>query len=186
MSLILVKVNWWIWGAVFLSSCVDEFLYIPLWIDDRNRWLLLTIAVKTLVLREGRLDPFLIVTEWMFVWTSQGALVVWSLSANTGDMGPSPGSGRSPGGGHSYPLQYSCLENPMDRGVWWAIVHEVKKSRTRLKWLSTHTEMFMSSQNSHVEPPVWQHVEAGSLGENCVWVEPLWWHCYCSCFVTEL
>lgn len=53
----------WGWGAVFLSSYVDEFLYVPLWIDDRNSWLLLTIAVKTLVLREGRLDPFLTVTE---------------------------------------------------------------------------------------------------------------------------
>ena len=41
-----------------------------------------------------------------------------------------PGSGRSPGGGHGNPLQYSCLENPMDRGAWQARVHEVTKSRT--------------------------------------------------------
>ena len=45
--------------------------------------------------------------------------------------------GRSPGEGHGNPLQYSCLENPMDRGAWWATVHGVTKSRTRLKWLST-------------------------------------------------
>ena len=45
---------------------------------------------------------------------------------------------RSPGGGHSNPLQYSCLENPMDRGAWWATVHRVAKSQTRLKGLSTH------------------------------------------------
>ena len=41
--------------------------------------------------------------------------------------------GRSPGGWHGNPLQYSCLENPMDRGAWWAAVHGVTKSRTRLK-----------------------------------------------------
>ena len=45
----------------------------------------------------------------------------------TGDVGSIPGSGRSLGGGHGNPLQYSCLENPMDRGAWWAIVHKVTK-----------------------------------------------------------
>ena len=55
---------------------------------------------------------------------------------DAGDTGSIPGSGRSPGGGHGNPLQYSCLENPMDRETWWAIVHEVAKSWTRLKWLS--------------------------------------------------
>ena len=47
---------------------------------------------------------------------------------------------RSPGGGNGNPLQYSSLENPMDGGAWWATVHGVAKSRTRLKQLSTHTE----------------------------------------------
>ena len=46
-------------------------------------------------------------------------------------------SGRSTGGGHDSPLQYSCLENPMDRGAWWATVHRVTKSWTGLKQLST-------------------------------------------------
>ena len=50
-----------------------------------------------------------------------------------GDRGSIPGSRRSPGGGHGNPLQYSCLESPMDRGAWWAMVHRVTKSRTRLK-----------------------------------------------------
>ena len=45
------------------------------------------------------------------------------------DMSLIPGLGRSPGGGHSNPLQYSCLKNPMGRGVWWATVHRVVKSR---------------------------------------------------------
>ena len=56
---------------------------------------------------------------------------------NTGDLGLIPGSERSPGGGNVYALQYSCLENPTDRGVWWATVHKVAKSWTGLKRLST-------------------------------------------------
>ena len=54
------------------------------------------------------------------------------------DAGSIPGSGRSLGGGHGNPLQYSCLENPMDSGAWWATVHRVAKSQTQLKRLSTH------------------------------------------------
>ena len=57
---------------------------------------------------------------------------------NVRDMDLIPGSGRSPGGGHGNPLQYSCLEDPMDRGAWRATVHGVAKSQTRLKRLSTH------------------------------------------------
>ena len=53
------------------------------------------------------------------------------------DMGSIPGSGRSPGGGHGNPFQYSCLENAMDRGTWWATVHRIAKSQTQLKQLST-------------------------------------------------
>jgi len=64
---------------------------------------------------------------------SQVGLVVKKLPANAGDLrnrGSILGSGRSPGGGHGNPLQYSCLENPMDRGAWWATVHRVAKSWT--------------------------------------------------------
>ena len=53
-------------------------------------------------------------------------------ACNVGDLGSIPGSGRSPGEGNGNPLQYSCLENPMDRGAWWATIHGVAKSRTRL------------------------------------------------------
>ena len=49
-----------------------------------------------------------------------------------GDLGSIPGSGRSPGGGNGNPLQYSCLENPVDRGAWRASAHRVAQSRTRL------------------------------------------------------
>ena len=63
---------------------------------------------------------------------SQVAVVVKNPSANAGvirDAGSIPGSGRSPGGGHGNPLQYSCLENLMDRGAWWVAVHRVAKSQ---------------------------------------------------------
>ena len=66
-------------------------------------------------------------------WVSQVALRVKTPSAHAGDtkdMGLIPGSGRSPGGGHNNPLQYLCLENPMDRGVWRTTVHRVTKSWT--------------------------------------------------------
>ena len=53
-------------------------------------------------------------------------------ACNSGDLGSIPGSGKSPGEGNGNPLQYSCLENPMDGGAWWATVHGVAKSRTRL------------------------------------------------------
>ena len=53
---------------------------------------------------------------------------VRNLSANAGDSGSIPGLGRSLGEGNGNPLQYSCLENPMDRGAWWATVHGVKNS----------------------------------------------------------
>ena len=53
-------------------------------------------------------------------------------ACNTGDLGLIPGSGRSPGEENGYPFQYSCLENFMDKGAWWATVHGVSKSQTRL------------------------------------------------------
>ena len=53
-------------------------------------------------------------------------------ACNEGDPGSIPGLGRSPREGNGNPLHYSCLENPMDRGAWWATVHRVTKSRTRL------------------------------------------------------
>ena len=55
-----------------------------------------------------------------------------SLPAHAGDPGSIPGPGRSPGEGHGNPLQYSCLENPMDGGAWWATARGVTKTQTRL------------------------------------------------------
>ena len=62
--------------------------------------------------------------------------------ANAGDvrdMGLIPGSGRFPGGRHGNSFQHSCLENPIDRGAWWATIHRVARSQTPPKRLSTHT-----------------------------------------------
>ena len=66
---------------------------------------------------------------------SPGDIVVKNLPANAGntrEAGLIPGSGRFPGGGHGNPLQYSCLENPMDRRAWRATVHGVAKNWTRM------------------------------------------------------
>ena len=73
----------------------------------------------------------------MMLWASQVVLVVKNLPANAGDVRDSvsvPGLRRSPGEGHGNPLQYSCLENPKDRGAWWA-AYGVAQGWTRLKRL---------------------------------------------------
>ena len=59
-----------------------------------------------------------------------GGSAVKNSPVNARDVGSAPGSGRSSGEGNGYPLQDSCLGNPMDRGAWWATVHEVSKSQT--------------------------------------------------------
>ena len=69
-------------------------------------------------------------------WCFPGGTSGKEPPANSGDVrdtGSVPGSGRCPGEGNGYSLQYSCLENPMDRGAWWATVHGVTKSQTQLK-----------------------------------------------------
>ena len=62
-----------------------------------------------------------------------GGSEVKASACNEGDLGLIAGAGRSPGEGDGNPLQYSCLENPMDGGAWWATVYGVAKSRTRLR-----------------------------------------------------
>ena len=66
-------------------------------------------------------------------WGFPGGSMLNNLPENAGDAGWIPGSGRYPGGGNGYPLQYSCLENLTDRGAWWATVHDVAMSLTRLR-----------------------------------------------------
>ena len=84
------------------------------------------------------------------------------LACNAGDAGLIPESGWSPGGGHGNPLQYSCLENPVDRGAWWATVHSVTKSQTRLKRLSTHTKENGATEDAMVG---WHHQLNGHESE---------------------
>ena len=79
---------------------------------------------------------------WQTHGASQVVVMVKNLTANAGDIrdaGSIPALGRPPGGGHGNPFNYSWLENSMDRGAWWAIVHKVAKSQTKLKPLSMHT-----------------------------------------------
>ena len=70
-----------------------------------------------------------------------------AFACNSGDLGSIPGLGRSPGEGNGNPLQYPCLENPIDREAWEAIVHRVAKSQT---WLSDFTFFFFL--NTYVSP----------------------------------
>ena len=79
---------------------------------------------------------------------------------NAGDPGLIHGSGRSPGGRNGDPLQYSCLENPMDRGAWQAAVHGVARSQTQLKQLNTNVLSIVRCQNV-------SQVLSMDLGENC-------------------
>ena len=84
---------------------------------------------------------FLLKNLNQIIWASQVVLVVRNPPANARDIRDTHlmhELGRCPGPVHGNPLQYSCLENPLDRGAWQAIVHRVAKRQTRLKWLITH------------------------------------------------
>ena len=75
---------------------------------------------------------------YIYIYSFPGGSEDKASACNTGDPGLIPGSGRSPGEGNGNPFQYSCLENPMDRGAWQATVHRVAKSWTQLSDF-THT-----------------------------------------------
>ena len=77
-------------------------------------------------------------------------LVLKNPPANAGDIrdvGAITGLGRSPGGGHGHPIQYSCLENPMDRGAWWATAYRVAESQSSS--LVNFKEAFLSLRHLH-------------------------------------
>ena len=73
-------------------------------------------------------------------------------ACNVGDLGLIPGSRRSPGEGNGNPLQYSCLENPMDGGAWWATVHRVAKSQTLLSDFTFMSCIIFSSRLKEKKP----------------------------------
>ena len=66
-----------------------------------------------------------------YAWGFPGGSEGKESACNAGDLGSISGSGSSPGEGNGYPLQYSCLGNPTDRGAWWATVHSITKTQTR-------------------------------------------------------
>ena len=84
------------------------------------------------------------------------------------DLGSISGSGRSPGGGNGTPLQYSCLENPMDRGAWWATVHTVAQSWTRLSSQAYHSRLEAFTFTGRRNVTIWvshkkNHTEKNAL-----------------------
>ena len=82
--------------------------------------------------------------SYMHEYMCIGGSEVKASACNVGDLGLIPGLGRSPGEGNGNPLQYSCLENPIDRGAWWATVHGVVKSRTQLSdFTLLHMHMYV-------------------------------------------
>ena len=93
---------------------------------------------------------------------------------SAGDLGSIPGLGRSPGEGNGNPLQYSCLENPMDRGAWWATAHGVAKSQTRLSdFISLHftfSSCFLEKEYTWC----WERLRVGREGNNRGW--DVGWH----------
>ena len=116
-------------------------------------------------------------------WASQMVLVIKNLPATSEDVrdiGSIPGSGRFPGGKHLNPLQYSYLENPMDRGAWGDTVHGVAKSWTQLKRLGTHTQLTLvkwhpeRTQTSREHTDTVCHVYlcpfSAELGPACHWL----------------
>ena len=120
-------------------------------------------------------------------WASQVVLVKEPACQCIRDLGSIPESGRSPGGVHGNPLQYSCQENPMDRGAWQATVHRVAKSQTWLKQLSTHAcdKCWSGAQLGTMGPcsagllilrttEIWGYIILG--GEGLLWIEGYWLH----------
>ena len=93
--------------------------------------LYLPTSVKFKVVSSGSF-PLFLGKEYLVLRGFPGGSVVKNSPTNEGDADLIPGSGRSPGGGNSNPLQYSCWNNPMDRGAWRATVHGITKSQTQL------------------------------------------------------
>ena len=84
----------------------------------------------------------------MYLGASSGGSECKASACKEGDLGSIPGSGRSPREGNGNPLQYSCLENPMEGGAWWATVHGVSKSQTQLSQTSTmlkYSKIFLTA-----------------------------------------
>ena len=120
----------------FRTQCCNSILKSNLGFNVCTFWIYIFIK------QGGRLRNIFIkkyAFQWLLRWL-RGKESACNAGV-AGDAGLIPGLGRSSGGGHGNALQYSCLKNPKDRRAWWATVHRVSKSWTRLKWLSTHAHM---------------------------------------------
>ena len=95
-----------------------------------------------------------------------GGSEVKASACNVGDLGSIPGSGRSSGDGNGNPLQYSCPESPMDGGAWWAAVHGVARSRTRLSnfTLTFHFHALEEEMATHSSVLAWRIPGTGEPG----------------------
>ena len=101
---------------------------------------------------------------YMYIYAGfPGGSVVKNPPANAADMGSIPGSGRSPGEGNGNPLQYSCLENPMDREPWKAAVRGVAKSETQLGDRTTTT----TCTHTHTHTPLLGSYLSSSIHRVC-------------------
>ena len=112
----------------------------------------------------GLMFRSLIHFEFIFVFPD-GSEVTMS-ACNVGDLGSIPGSGRSPGEGNGNPLQYSCLENPMDGGAWWATVYAVAKRRTQLSnfTFTFHFHALEKEMATHSSVLAWRVPGTGEPG----------------------
>ena len=169
-------------GVTRRQQICDGLQTWTVWGRSYKKWM---VASGWLGGREGReVYPYLYtlciywicswVTDITIIWPVKGAfqvaLVVKNPPANAGelrDMGSTPESWRSPEGGQGNPLQCSCLENPMDRGAWWATVHGVAKSQTQLKQLSTtaqaRRESYGEGNGSPLQRSCLENPREGSL-----------------------
>ena len=139
--------GWCLCGHTYAHPCINTYLCTHThWFFMESFFLKLTLFLNwNCVVVADPSDFYLTIhctkiTHYGLLSTSeetyQGSFPAGShgkeFACNAGDLGLIPGSGRCPGGGHGNPLQYFCLQNPMDRGAWWATVHGVTNSWTQL------------------------------------------------------
>ena len=118
---------------IFLHCLVNYSLLLYQFLSWQLSYLMLIgSSLQFLVHCYSDLTIIMFINSFSILGTSLVAQTVKASAYNAGDPGSIPGWGRSPGEGNGNPLQYSCLENPMDGGAWEATVHGVTKSRTRL------------------------------------------------------
>ena len=140
------KISWTVSGSQFSSASLSvyespsgqghEWILGNMGLPWQGLWQA-TVSTRYWISTGSGFWVFLLLSSWL-----SGGSHSKESACGPGDPGLIPGSGRSPREGHGYPVQYSCLENPMDRGAWQAIVHGVAKSQIQLSMhpCSAHTQ----------------------------------------------